>query len=553
MKLINPDLVSTTGSVTRTGTATYYDESGLLKISTSGALRFSYNPATLEFEGLIAEAASTNLFLYSESFEQASWTKTGLNTPVANSAVSPTGGSTAENIVPTSTASQKQLLQQIAASTSIGQTYSLSIFAKANGYNWIRLAFSGASTAYAYFDLSTGTVGNTSGLTFDASIQKLPNGYYRLCITKTLTSSGALQGNFFIQQSNGQISTWSGNNTSGIVLYGAQAELQPLMTSYIGTTSATASRAAEVITGSGIIYTSLTNSYSEWSSGSTYSLGDIVSVGTYTGSNTVSISDTTTGTYKSLTNSNTNNNPTTSLSNWVRIGPTNQFAMFDTVVSSQSSATTEFTICIKTSGLDSIAVLNVEGASVSVAVSDASLSSQYISNVIWQETKYLTGGQSYDWYSYFFYDPDTRLTQAVYTDIPAVTSNIITIRVKGTGTVKAGILVEGLLKNIGETQYGVTAGIIDYSKKETDEFGNTRITVRNYSKRMNAKVHLTNPNVNRVQRLLYSIRSSPVLWIGSEDTSFEEPLVIYGYYKSFDTEIAYPTHSLCNLEIEGLI
>jgi hypothetical protein len=552
MKLINPDLVSMTGSVTRTGTATYYDSSGLLKTTSSEGLRFGYNPSTLEFVGLIVEGASTNLFTYSESFNNAAWTKTGLNTISADSGTDPRGTTTAEKIVPNTSSTQKQLQQQINASASSGETYSLSIYAKADGYSWIRLAFSGADSSYAFFDLSTGLVGTSSGVT-KAVVEKLPNGYYRLCIVKTLASSGALQGNVYLQSTDNQTSSWSGDGTKAIVLYGAQAELQPLMTSYIPTTAAAVTRAAEVITGSGVIYTDLTNSYAEWASGTTYSIGQIVSVGTYNGSNTVTISDTTTGTYKSLTNSNTNNNPLTSPSNWVRIGPTNQFAMFDTVISSQSQATTEFTICIKAGSLDSIAVLNALGASVSVAVSDADKSNQFLGNVLFNNTRYLTGGQSQDWYSYFFYDPDTQLTQAVYLDITAANNNIITVRVKGTGTVKAGILVEGNLKEIGSTQYGVTAGIIDYSKKETDEFGNTRITIRNYSKRMNAKVHLTNPNVNRVQRLLYNIRSSPVLWIGSEVTEFEEPLVVYGYYKSFDTEIAYPTHSLCNLEIEGLI
>jgi hypothetical protein len=372
-------------------------------------------------------------------------------------------------------------------------------------------------------------------------------------LASDITAYGStLSARYLIIQANGSTADWAGNGTSGIAMYGAQAELQPLMTSYIATTTTTASRSAEVITGSGIIYTDLTNAYAEWSSATTYSIGQIVSVGTYTGSNTVTISDTTTGTYKSLKNSNTSN-PLTTPSDWVRIGPTNQFAMFDNVISSQSERNSEFTICIKTGSIDSVAVLNALGASVSVAVSDDSLSNQYLGNVVFAGTRYLTGSQSVDWYNYFFYDPDTQLTQAVYVDIPAATNNIVTIRVKGTGTVKAGIAVQGLLKEIGTTQYGVTAGIIDYSKKETDEFGNTRITVRNYSKRMNAKVHLSNPNVNRVQRLLYNIRSSPVLWIGSEDVEFEEPLVVYGYYKSFDTEIAYPTHSLCNLEIEGLI
>ena len=67
----------------------------------------------------------------------------------------------------------------------------------------------------------------------------------------------------YIQQSDAQTASWAGDNTSGISLYGAQAELKSKMTSYISTTTTTASRAAEVITGSGLLYTSVTNPYSE--------------------------------------------------------------------------------------------------------------------------------------------------------------------------------------------------------------------------------------------------------------------------------------------------
>lgn len=553
MQIVKPDAITTTGSITRSGIATYYDSDGYLKTSTAGALRFGYNPRTLEFVGVILEDASTNLLLQSEAFDNASWSKTNIVAITANTHVAPTNTSIAEKIIPDATLGQHSIYQQITASALSGQTHTFSIYVKSEGYRWIKLKFDGTAGGafYAYFDALTGTVGTTAGLSVAPDVESLKNGWFRISITKTLTSNGTLVAAISVYESDNQSSDWSGNTTSGVVLYGAQAELKSKMTSYIPTTTTTASRAAEVITGDGVLYTSVTNPYSEWSSATTYSIGQVVVVGTYTGSNTVTIANS--GTYKSLTNSNTNNNPLTSPSNWVRIGPTNQFAMFDNIVSSSTSSTTEFTFVIKSIAVDTIAVLNAIADKLAVAVSDYSYSQQYIGNVAYNRTLQLSGAESLDWFSYFFFESETQKTQGIFVDIPQVTSGVITVRVVGTGTVSAGSFVNGQVREIGGTQYGVNTGIIDYSKKTVDEFGNTTLIVRNYSKRMNAKVFLSNTNLNRVQRLLYSIRATPVLWIASDDPELEEPLVILGYYKDFDTEIAYPNNSLCNLSVEGLI
>ena len=553
MQIVKPDAITTTGSVTRTGTATYYDSSGYLQTSSAGALRFGYHPFTLEFAGLIVEDTSTNLLLQSNAFEQASWTRTNVNTPAANTQTAPTNTVVAEKLVPSTTSGQHSIVQQFAASAVAGQFYTISVFAKANGYNWLRLQFDGTSgeSSYCFFNLSTGAVGASSGISGLPRVEQLKNGWFRVSVTKAVTINGTLSAGLYIQQSDAQLGSWTGDNTSGIDLYGAQAEQKNLMTSYIPTTTATATRAAEVVTGSGLLYTNVTNPYSEWSSATTYNLGQTVVVGTYTGSNTVDVTNS--GTYRSLTNSNLNNNPITSPSNWVRLGPTNQFAMFDNVVSSVTSGTSDITFVLDSTSVDSIAVLNAIASKIACAVSDPGYSETYLGNIAYYRTTQLSGTESVDWYSYFFFDEDTQKTQALYLDIPQVVDGVITIKITGSGTVSAGSIIAGQIKEIGQTQYGVNTGIIDYSRKETDEFGNTSLVVRNYSKRTNAKVFLTNNNLNRVQRLLYSIRATPVLWIGSTDLTFEEPLVVMGYYKDFDTEIAYPAHSLCNLSIEGLV
>ena len=548
MKIVKPDPITTTGYVTRTGTATYYDSNGYLKTSADGALRFGYNPSSLEFNGLIVEDAATNYIDYSNTFNDVSWTNRDVT--YSSGQLSPENLTNATKIIPNTVNGQHNLKTSALSTPVVGNTYVASIYVKASGYNLVRLSFGNFDgTNSYYFKLDTGTVGTKVG-EFDPVVEKLSNGFYRLGVPVTAQSTSFLlfTVSICVQES---LASYQGDGVSGVICYGAQTEIGSRMTSYIATNGLAVSRSAEVITGSGLLYTNVTNPYSEWSSATTYSLGQIVVVGTYTGSNTISVASS--GTYKSLTNSNLNNNPITSPTSWIRLGPTNQFAMFDNVVSSVSSGTSDITFVLDSTSVDSIAVLNAVAGKIAVAVADHSYSQTYLGNVAYNRITQLSGTESVDWYSYFFFDEETQKTQALYLDIPQVTDGIITVKITGTGTVSAGSIISGQIKELGQTQYGVSTGIIDYSRKETDEFGNTSLVVRNYSKRMNAKIFLTNNNLNRVQRLLYSIRATPVLWIGSTDLTFEEPLVVMGYYKDFDTEIAYPAHSLCNITVDGLI
>lgn len=538
MQVVKPELITTTGNITRSGTATYYDKDGILQTAATGVLRFGYDPVTKEFIGLLFENSATNICLQSEALDNASWVKTAGTSVSTTNATSPANTATADIITTTGAGGVYQVL---AVSASTNYVFSLSV----------KLGTMPASsyTIAIYNATASSWIVQDAALDFGSS---------------TLNASTWSRGQYAFSTPAGctSVHIYAFRNSSSITsctvsLWGMQLELGSVSTSYIQTNGSTATRNAEVLTGSGLLYTSATNAYSEWSSaGVSYTIGQQVSVGTYNNSTTgISISDTASGTYKCLVNhtSSVSNGPLQSTTNWVRVGPTNQFAVFDTKVSTQTTATSELTFVFRASSLDAIALLNLAGSSAAIGISEVSRSNTYRYNVLDRAVRYLAGNQSFDWYSYFFYDADTTKTQAVFTSLTASTDNLVTVRLSGVGTVAIGIETTGKVKTLGGTQYGASTGIIDYSRKETDEFGNTSLVVRNYSKRMNAQVFLTNANLNRVQRLLYSIRATPVLWIGSTDSTFEEPLVVLGYYKDFDTEIAYPAHSLCNLQIEGLI
>lgn len=274
--------------------------------------------------------------------------------------------------------------------------------------------------------------------------------------------------------------------------------------------------------------------YAAWSGATTYALGDRVR---YTDFNV----------YESLQAGNLNKIPTNAPLWWVLVGPDNTQAMFDTQIETETTATGSVTVVVAPGAVDSVYVA-ANANSITLTVRDG-----LAGPIVFEETRSLTGEYVYDWYQYFFWDPTFRRTQEVFLDIPPFADAHLTLTVdSGLGSVEVGVFTFGRLLSIGDTGLGATAGIIDYSRKETDEFGQTLFVQRGYSKRLSAQVMVQNTQLNRVQRTLYDLRAVPSVWIGSTDASLSEPLVLFGFYRDFNTEIAYPRQSLCSLELEGL-
>lgn len=246
---------------------------------------------------------------------------------------------------------------------------------------------------------------------------------------------------------------------------------------------------------------------------------------------------------------NTNFSPDVNLTGltpkWLQIGATNRWLMFDASWGTQTSITTPLTVVL-TPGtiINSLALLNLAATSVVVSMVVSG-------STVYSTTIDLSGGAAVqDWYSYFF-DPISYKTDLVLTDLPPYSSCVITITINNTGSsAKCGNCVLGSFYDLGGTQYNATAGIVDYSAKSTDPFGNNTVIKRAYSKRMTAKLQINKLIVDDVVTTLAAYRSTPIVWIGADN--LYTSLIVYGFYKDFDVDIAYPTVSYCSLTIEGL-
>lgn len=289
------------------------------------------------------------------------------------------------------------------------------------------------------------------------------------------------------------------------------------------------------ITPAKILSSSATEIYSAWSSATTYADGNKVLY-----NNRI---------YESLIDTNLNKQPDTNPTAWLDIAPSNKTAMFDQVVNTQTTATTSLTVTFQPGMIfNSAAFLNIQGNSINVQVKTSPTGS-----VVYNQTIGLDDTDIFDWYGYFFEPFDVR-TEVVFQNIPPYTDGVVIVAITGaTGsTVAIGNSTVGNLVEIGGTQYGLNYGIRDYSVKETDIFGNIKVIQRAFSKRMSPTIFVDNTRLNYVGKVLESIRSTPTVFIATDDTRFEGTIIL-GFLKDWNIEINYPTHSLISAEIEGLI
>ncbi len=244
---------------TRGTTATFTGSNGLIQTAAINAPRFDYDPVTLAAKGLLIEEQRTNLVTYSEQFDNAAWTKTRA-TISANAAVSPDGTSNADTLVEDTSAGTHWVGRNIAASASTA--YTASIFVKAAGRTAGQFQIfgnSGGSTVS--FNLSTGTAtaaGAYGGwASASTTITNFGNGWYRITNTAT-TNTGLTNFDFrlFLENPAGTPS-YTGNGTSGFLIWGAQLEAASFATSYIPTVASQVTRSADVATMTG-------TNFSDW-------------------------------------------------------------------------------------------------------------------------------------------------------------------------------------------------------------------------------------------------------------------------------------------------
>jgi hypothetical protein len=259
---------------TRASIATYFDAGGTLRTAAANEPRFDHDPATGASLGLLLENFGTNFLLHSADLADAVWTKSNI-TATANNAVAPDGTTTAAKLAATN--NDGYVLQAAATTLGTNAVGTASIFLKrASGTGVIALEL-GESTqtcavdsTWKRFSLTPTSI--TASATIASNVVTVTRTAHKLLTgdrIRVLTGSGNLIANlpvtsitvtdantftFAHTQADGTGNIAYVSRTPRIKLatsgdeiwaWGGQLETSIYLTSYIPTTTATATRAVE--------------------------------------------------------------------------------------------------------------------------------------------------------------------------------------------------------------------------------------------------------------------------------------------------------------------
>ena len=262
LDFVNSNILDPRITFTRASSGTYTNNIGVVSTASNNTPRFDYNPTTLGCNGLLIEGPSTNLLTYSAAIGGTNWTTTSTAPTITlNAATAPDNTTTASLYVPGTTSGFYDANQAPSPKLTDNTSYSFSVWVKLSGafFSIIHLQIGNNSVANsgninAWIQVTgagsvlstsnTGTASNTS-----ATVTAYPNGWYR-CTVTGIPSVGATVTSSFVtirpSLANGDNNMASGGDgTSGYYFWGAQLEASSVPTSYIPTTSSTATRSVD--------------------------------------------------------------------------------------------------------------------------------------------------------------------------------------------------------------------------------------------------------------------------------------------------------------------
>lgn len=266
--------------------------------------------------------------------------------------------------------------------------------------------------------------------------------------------------------------------------------------------------------------------YSEWSSGTTYAIGNMVMVTTVEPHKI----------YESLADSNTNNPPAATPLKWQDQGGTNRWKMFDGFLDTQSSAATSIEVEINASNCDRLMLFNLDALQVDVELTDETAAA-----VVYTETY------------------DLSLTSGLYKQslierIPIIANATLKITIGyASGTAKCGYCAAGWSTYIGLTRWGVTPTIVDYSVKATDGFGYTYLSQGAFANNIDVDVLIDYGDIDNVFEDLTSARGTIVGIEANESGTDYQSLRGLGFPRYWKIGIDNPVKNICRIEFQGVI
>lgn len=266
--------------------------------------------------------------------------------------------------------------------------------------------------------------------------------------------------------------------------------------------------------------TNLTDTYNDWSSSTTYSFES----GTPTNS---SVARYGTYYYRSVINSNLNNNPVaTENIKWTKYSVSNKYAMLDLAANTKSIYNDgNLYVTFIQNQMTTLTIGNYEADTVTIEILDES------DNILWTYTTDSSVNELVeDYWTYIYTDYGYEIDRAIKIDLPLIGYKVkVTFNKSVESDVTAcGYLVGGEAIDMGCTLNGINFKFNSFAFKETDDWGTLTVTKRAVQDLVDFETVIDSNRLQTYKRQLKSIYNDIVVFIvdESENSEYENILTL---------------------------
>jgi len=250
--------------------------------------------------------------------------------------------------------------------------------------------------------------------------------------------------------------------------------------------------------------------------------------------------------WKSKVNPNLNHDPATDDgTHWQDMGPSLPWRMYGASATRQTTAADSLEVnhdLPPTELIDTLWLGNLSGTEVHVVQTDV------VEGVVFDETFDLISpsGITDPWR--WAFEPIVRLKELTVTGLFPFAGCLVDVTISEAGaTVGCGALVMGFSKSLGDTMWGASFGLKDYSTFVENDFGDEEPVERPYRKLASFTTNLDNSYVDELVTVLTEFRATPVLFIGMTTLTVS---AVWGF-ASFKVDVPGPARSFCSLDVRS--
>lgn len=234
---------------------------------------------------------------------------------------------------------------------------------------------------------------------------------------------------------------------------------------------------------------------------------------------------------------------------WVKAGPTNKWAMFDLMRSTETIVPNSMTVVITPGvAVTALGLHGLTGDSVTVSMTSGGVG-------VYSHTENLDTREVFDWYDYFF-APFTTKKSLVLMDLPSYANCVVTIALSAmSGNVGCGAADLGSCVYIGDIQYNAESDALNFSTIARNFDGSLSVlTSRPNVPKTIQQLLLDKSLINSVRAVRDLLAGQPATWAALVDNGdgYFETLMLHAKYNVFRMTLAMPDHAMIDLELEEI-